>query len=99
MTDDGRVRLTKMQRTVLNKIKELPACAINDKILITGIWIDEGWDNSKPLLDNLIKVTSPETITRARRKLHEMGLITYDKATLHKRYKEFLRVRDNRGNI
>jgi len=51
MTDSERVRLTKMQRTVLNKIKELPACAINDK------------------------------------------------ATLNKRYKEFLRVRDNRGNI
>ena len=95
MTDNERVdrrdvRLTKMQRTVLNKIKELPACAINDKILIA---------NNKPLLDNLIKVTSPETIIRARCKLHEMGLITYDKATLNKRYKEFLRVRDNRGNI
>lgn len=74
--------ITKKQKLVLRAIKEYPGCENDDAMLIAAVWKLEGWDDTRGLLENIRRVTRPETITRRRRELANMGLINYsDKRT------------------
>jgi hypothetical protein len=75
------------EKMVYDVIKANPGVQNNDDDLIAAVWRKEGWSDSKTLEDNIARVTRPETITRARRKLHEDGHITYSK-TAHSRRTE-----------
>lgn len=71
-----------------------PRCANDDSILLDQYWhAYDNWVDSRSLYWNLSRSTAPGSITRARRKAHELGLITYtaetDKAR-EERYKEEL---------
>ena len=75
------VDLNKKQRNVYQVIQRNPSAANDDAILLERYWVEvDGWDESKSLYWNLSRVTRPETITRRRRELYNMGLITYSEA-------------------
>jgi predicted transcriptional regulator len=82
-------KLTKTQKYILSIIKANPGCQNSDAKLLEAIWTHEGWQDGKSLYWNLSRVTSSETATRARRKLHELGLITYTKEVEKKRYHNY----------
>ena len=73
--------------------------AILVKQLLAAVWREEGWNDSLTLLDNLKRVSNPETITRARRKLHELGLIEYSDEADARREKEMIRHIDENSNL
>lgn len=58
----------------------------DDKDLIPAVWRLEGWDDHLSLEQNFRRVSNPESITRARRKLHENGDIKYSKQSEDTRY-------------
>jgi hypothetical protein len=72
-------KINKLQRLVLDVIRENPGCQNDDARLIAAVWRKQGWTDGVCLEDNIAYVTRPESITRRRRELHEMGLITYSK--------------------
>ena len=86
--------ISKKQRLVLNVIRANPGCQNNDATLIAAVWRHEGWSDDLTLEDNISKVTRAETVTRRRRELHEMGLITYSKQALVEREEAYQNERD-----
>lgn len=88
-----------MRIKILNKVKEYPKASSDDKLLISLIWKDEGWENSDGLYENLQKVSSPETIRRTRQKLTEEGLIKPTEKVQEERYKEFKQARFDVGGF
>lgn len=73
--------ITSKQQLVLLAIQDNPEAANDDALLLSLIWEREGWDSTKPLSYNLHHVSRPETISRRRRELYNLGLIEYtDKA-------------------
>jgi len=70
--------LGKIQQRVLTVINLFPDAANDDAVLLANYWIMyDRWDESKSLYWNLTKATRPETITRRKRELYNLGLIEY----------------------
>jgi len=70
--------LGKIQRRVLQVITFYPEAANDDAALLSNYWLMyDGWDDSKSLYWNLSRSTRPETITRRKRELYNLGLIEY----------------------
>lgn len=90
--------LTKTQAYVLEIIKRNPGCQNEEMKLLEAVYLDQGWDDTKSLYWNLTRVTHPESIARARRKLHEYGLITYSKDADNKRYTAFKSEQERHGS-
>lgn len=70
-----------------------PKAADDDKLLISMVWIEEGWDNSQTLYGNLKRLSSPETIRRTRQKLQQDGLIKPSEKVTEARYNDFKQAR------
>lgn len=71
--------------------------ADDDALLLSEVWNMSGWDNSRPLLENLRKVPSPETVRRTRQKLVSEGLIVPSMSATERRYKSWKSTRRNLG--
>lgn len=72
------IDLNQKQKNVLHIITKYPEAADNEPLLLERYWVEfDNWDESKSLYWNLTKVTRPETITRRRRELYNLGLIEY----------------------
>ena len=70
--------LTKIQNKVLYIIKMWPESANDDAALLSNYWnFWDGWQEDKSLYWNLSRVTRPETISRRKRELYNLGLIKY----------------------
>lgn len=94
-----KVNTKDMRSKVLRWVAANPKAADDDKLLISLIWIDEGWDYNDSLLNNLRHVSSPETIRRTRQKLQQEGLISPSEKVMDIRYEEYKRIAtDFRGN-
>lgn len=84
------------QKNVLHIITKYPDAANDEALLLSKYWWEiDGWNPLASLYDNLSKVTRPETITRRRRELYNMGLITYDQETTEEREEAFKAELDN----
>lgn len=83
--------MSRIQDRVLRVIHSNPGVEDDDKQLLAAVWREEGWNDRLTLLDNLKRVSNPESITRARRKLHELGLIEYSDEADKRREKEMIR--------
>ena len=81
------MKLTESQAYVLKVIQQNPLLADDEMALLEAVWEKDGWDRTKPLAGQTLM--HPETISRARRKLHELGLVTYSKEADTIRYKAF----------
>jgi len=83
-------KLSKIQQRVLSVINLYPEAADDDAVLLSNYWLTyDGWDESKSLYWNLSRSTRPETITRRRRELYNLGKITYKKDKLKERTEAF----------
>jgi hypothetical protein len=70
--------------------KHEPMAANSDSVLIARFWQSENFNKmymDHGLVFALERVTRPETITRARRRAHEAGLIQYSDKADAERYK------------
>ena len=83
------MNISAKQKLVYEVIQLNPGCQNNDADLIAAVWRFEGWNDGRSLEDNITRVTRSETITRRRRELHVMGLITYSKEALVERTEAF----------
>ena len=81
--------MSSVEDKVLEAYNRDPRTVNDDKYLIPAVWRLEGWDESSNLFENFKRVSNPESITRARRNLHEQGLIKYSKEASDRRMKEF----------
>lgn len=72
------IDLSKMQQNVLSVIRENPWAANDEAALLDLYWHKFcDWDDTKSLYWNLSRSTRPESITRRRRELFNLGLIEY----------------------
>lgn len=93
-------KLTPLQTRVLGIIKRHPNAADDDSDLLSRYWYAfDGWNDDNPLYDNLRKATSPESLSRARRKLHELGYIQYSSEAYEAREKLFKQYQDENSNL
>lgn len=90
-----KVNTNYMRKKILRLCKEDPKLVNDDKALIARIWEEEGWYEQLTILQNLRRLSSPETIRRTRQKLQSEGLIVPTEDTIEKRYIEFKDVRDS----
>ena len=68
------MNLNTKQQNVLEVIKRFPESVNDDAKLISSYWVlFDNWTGGT----DLSKCTRPETITRRRRELYNMGLISY----------------------
>ena len=84
------INLNKKQKLVYDVIQEFPEAANNDAVLLEKVWLREGWDESKSLYWNLSRVSRAETITRRRRELYNLKLITYSTDALERREEAYI---------
>ena len=90
--------LGKIQQRVLTVINLFPDAANDDAVLLANYWIMyDQWDESKSLYWNLTKATRPETITRRRRELFNLGLIDYTNEKNQERMEAFKNERDHKA--
>lgn len=82
-----------IDRAILAIYSRYPHVVNDDALLLDAVWRLMGWDETKPLLYNLKKLPRPESITRARRRLHEQGHIVYSKEADARRMDEFKKAR------
>lgn len=88
-----KVNSDNMRKMILKLYRDNPNVANSDKLLIASIWADEGWEQGCSIYQNLLKVSSPETIRRTRQKLQQEGLIKASDEVTEERYKEFKQAR------
>ena len=88
-----KVNTADMRHKILRAVHREPHAADDDKLLISLIWENEGWDYMLSVYENLRHVSSPETIRRTRQKLVEEGKIVPMEETTERRYQEFKQVR------
>lgn len=69
-----KINSKKMRDKIISLCKRDPTLADDDRRLIACVWYEEGWKDDS-LYENLLKVSSSETIRRTRQKLVEEGLI------------------------
>lgn len=86
-----------IDKMILALYKERPTIVDDDAKLVAAIWHNLGWDYTATLYENLKVMPQADTITRARRKLHERGEIRYSEAADARRFKKFTEVRDEHG--
>lgn len=71
--------------------------ADDDALLLAIIWEMSGWERNAPLLTNLRKMPSPETVRRTRAKLVADGVIKPSMSAIDRRYASWKRVRKALG--
>ena len=91
--------INKKQRLVYDVIRANPGCQDNDAELIAAVWRHEGWSDNLSLEENIAIVTRPDTITRRRRELHQMGLIDYSEQSDSEREQAFVNERDAHSSM
>lgn len=92
-------KLTGIQKNIL-KLYEADNNVVNDDaLLISRYWyLFDGWESIQgTLYDKLKTVTSGDSITRARRYLHEYGYIEYSKEMNKIREKKYVEALDEYG--
>lgn len=88
------MNLNHMQQLVYRVIQNNPGVQNDDAKLVAAVWRDSGWDNDKTLEYNIARMPRSESITRRRRELFNMGLISYSD-NAHKRRMEAMENEQN----
>lgn len=88
------MNLGKMQKVVFDTIKKYPGIQNDDAALIAAVWREKDWRDDWTLEQNIRVMPRPESITRRRRELHQMGLITYSQKADETREEAFKNERE-----
>lgn len=88
------MKLNRLQQIVYNVIQQFPGVQDDDAALTAAVWRVTGWSDYATLEENVRLVARPESITRRRRELHQMGLITYSDKAMRRRTEAFINERD-----
>lgn len=87
--------LSRIQKNVLAIIKDFPPAANDEAALLDQYWHRyDNWNDTQSLYYNLSKATRPETITRRRRELYNLGLIEYSEDATERRESAFINERE-----
>ncbi len=90
------IDLNLKQKNVLHIINKYPDAANNEPLLLAKYWQEiDRWDDNDSLYQNLLRMTRPETITRRRRELYNLGLIKYSDEADKKREEAFISERNH----
>jgi len=81
--------MANVEDLILQAYARDPKVVDEDWYLIGAVWKLSGWDDDKTLFENLKHSINPESITRARRKLHEQEKIKYSKDAENRRYEQY----------
>ena len=82
-------------KDIIRKLYDQDKMVVNDdNLLVSRVWLELGWSDYKSLYANLTDLPSAETITRARRKLHQDGEIEYSKEVDEARFKKFIEMKE-----
>lgn len=92
------MNITAKQKLVLQAIENRPEAADDDAILLSECWKIEGWDDRYSLEHNLKNVSRPESLTRRRRELFNMGFIEYSGKASSRRMTAYANERDMHSN-
>ncbi len=92
-------KLTPKQKLVYEAVKENPEAANNDAVLLSIVWGREGWKPGMSLYYNLSRVSRPETLSRRRRELFNLGLIEYSPKAMKSRENAYRNERDKASPI
>jgi hypothetical protein len=82
-------KLTNNERIVYNVIMANEGVQNDEKTLLEAVWVSQGWSQDSSLYYNLTRVMHPESVSRCRRTLHTLGLITYSKDAEKRRYEAY----------
>lgn len=93
------MKLSRLQQKILNVIENHPGVQNNEAALVAAVWRVEGWSDYSSLEENLKRVTHPETISRRRRELHQMGLVSYSDEADQMRDEAFINERDRHSTF
>lgn len=88
------MRLSRLQQIVFNVIQQFPGVQDDDAALTAAVWRSTGWSDYATLEENVRIMARPESITRRRRELHQMGLIAYSDKAMRRRTNAFINERD-----
>ena len=91
------MNLTAKQQLVLDSINEQPTAADDEMLLLATVW-GKTWDYNKSLTENLSHMIHPETISRRRRELFNMGLIKYSDKAMKDRTEAYKSEQDNHSD-
>lgn len=93
-------KLNGIENNILKLYKENQDVVNDDALLTSEYWKKfDGWVQSMPLYWNLQQVTPSESVTRARRKLHELDLVKYSTDADKARERRYVEMRDEHGEI
>lgn len=81
--------MSRVEDLILQAYATDPKVVDHDWYLIGAMWKLDGWDDGKSLFENLKVAIQAESITRARRKLHEDGKIKYSDEAEERRYEQY----------
>lgn len=87
-------KFSQLNNLIIRLYNETPEVASDDKLLLARVWHFCGWNNNDSLYNNLKRVPSAESITRARRKLVEQGYLKPTEKATETRYEEYKKYRD-----
>lgn len=82
-------KLDKIKRVILQLYLKDKSIVNDDRKLLAKVYEYYGWSYRTSIYENLLRMPSAESVTRARRKLHEDGLISYSQKALDMRIDEF----------
>ena len=82
-------RKMKLIDLVVKICNEYPEAANDDCVLLEQVWYAQGWSENRSLLENLRKVSRPESVSRRRREAHIKGLIEYSEEVDAERYEAY----------
>lgn len=90
------IDLNKKQQQVLEIIRRYPEAANDEAMLLDRFYHEiENYDDTKSYYWNISRSTRAETITRRRRELFNLGLITYSDNALKVRTEAFNNEREH----
>jgi hypothetical protein len=89
--------LAGLRAIVYNAIRNYPGIENDEAALVAAVWRIQGWSDENTLEENLKRVAHAESISRRRRELHEMGLITYSDKAQKMREEAFKAERGEKG--
>ena len=91
--------LTPMQRLVLKACRAQPEAIDDDAVLQATVWLMEGWNDQRSLLENLRALPRAESLSRRRRELVGLGILEPSDEANAKRHEAFVNELERHSSV